>query len=651
MLFFCLIIVIGLIGFLSTNQMAADVQAVILSLDAANTFPDTYRNEIKVELDSVKTFSQSSLAGINDNLVGVSDTLDRAYADYRSTLDALLTSVLALRSFVEGVTTTGQPNPCTFMMNTTVVEYTAAGGWSDNGTALPAGSNVCCADNVAGGSCIRGAHPVGLGTELAGENSRGAACKTYSISGPNVTVTSAACACCCKCVELEMNLRASIALIPAQGAASALNKPISIDEVGQVVLKTKDGLDAAVDEFGKAFEAITQVTNIASSALGNQAAVIGASVSIWAFSWVAVILGFVGWLLKKHCCWFTAYTMGIICVLVYFIAWGVSSAVVLPFGDLCDGMPRTGESVNNWLMTFSPTNSLSGVNPLLVNLYANCLAKRGGVLWGVAGIDAENITGRFAAYDVNSTINATTRALLLDGTRMTSGFTDTKVPIAGFDSQAPLLRLVINTTALAEANSTQGNSVLADLALFDAKLAQLIDVMQSAANANAANQDALLAATRLVSTNVTRMTNVSKASLTAISRRILATGDCTELNTLYENVRSPLCLQLSKSLDSVWFLLFLMGIVWFPIFCRICPNSKHSQHASGLPPPPPHPFLLMFVACTVLHCIAGQRVSKLSETLVMGNIICDLRMQFRDDGQGHGVEGCLEMGESISSVL
>src|SRR6056300_756840 len=110
--------------------------------------------------------------------------------------------------------------------------------------------------------------------------------------------------------------------------------------------------------------------------------------------------------------------------------------------------------------------------------------------------------------------------------------------------------------------------------------------MQSAANANAANQDALLAATRLVSTNVTRMTNVSKASLSAISRRILATGDCTELNTMYENVRSPLCLQLSKSLDSVWFLLFLMGIVWFPIFCLICTNSKHSQHARGESLPP-----------------------------------------------------------------
>jgi hypothetical protein len=608
MLFFCIVIVLGLIGFLSTNQMAADVQAVIQSLDAANAFPDTYRNEIKVELDSVRAFSESSLAGINDNLVGVSDALDRAYADYRSTLDALLTSVLALRSFVEGVTTTGQPNPCTFMMNTTVVEYTAAGGWRDNGTALPAGSNVCCANNVAGGSCVRGTHPVGLGTELAGENSRGAACKTYSVSGPNVTATSAACACCCKCVELEMNLRASIALIPAQGAASALNKPISINEVGQVVVKTREGLDAAVDEFGKAFEAISQVTNIASSALGDQAAVIGASVSIWAFSWVAVILGFVGWLLKKHCCWFTAYTMGIICVLVYFIAWGVSSAVVLPFGDLCDGMPRTGESVNNWLMTFSPTNSLSGVNPLLVNLYANCLARRGGVLWGVAGIDAENITDRFAAYDVNNTINVTTRALLLDGTRMTSGFTDTKAPIAGFDSQAPLLKLVINTTALAEANSTQGNSVLADLALFDAKLAQLIDAMQSAANANAAKQDALLAATSLVSTNVTRMTNVSKASMSAISRRILATGDCTELNTMYENVRSPLCLQLSKSLDSVWFLLFLMGIVWFPLFCLICTNSKHSQHARGESPSPLiHPCL----CCTVLRASEFPSLARL----------------------------------------
>ncbi len=47
--------------------------------------------------------------------------------------------------------------------------------------------------------------------------------------------------------------------------------------------------------------------------------------------------------LSKHCCWWTAYALGVINVVLFFSLFGASSAIVLPFGDLCSGMPRTGK--------------------------------------------------------------------------------------------------------------------------------------------------------------------------------------------------------------------------------------------------------------------------------------------------------------------
>jgi hypothetical protein len=37
----------------------------------------------------------------------------------------------------------------------------------------------------------------------------------------------------------------------------------------------------------------------------------------------------------------TAFGMGIMCMLLFWILFGVSSLIVLPFGDLCEGSPST----------------------------------------------------------------------------------------------------------------------------------------------------------------------------------------------------------------------------------------------------------------------------------------------------------------------
>jgi len=189
--FMLAVITIGLVGFLSTNQMATDVQDVLTSLDEATAFPDNYRAALLADLETVGANADAGLNGINDNLVGIPDIVETAYSSLNTTLSNLRASVTAMRAFVEGdLSDQSTPNPCTFAMNGTVVTFDpVAKAWTDNGTALPANSGTCCASGSIY-SCVLGTHAVGKGSALSGENSRGAICNDYTVlSDKNVTVT------------------------------------------------------------------------------------------------------------------------------------------------------------------------------------------------------------------------------------------------------------------------------------------------------------------------------------------------------------------------------------------------------------------------------------------------------------------------------
>ncbi len=60
--------------------------------------------------------------------------------------------------------------------------------------------------------------------------------------------------------------------------------------------------------------------------------------------------------------------------------------------------------------------------------------------------------------------------------------------------------------------------------------------------------------------------------------------------------------RLAKSLDSMWILFFIMGVIWFPVFIVICKGSKHSQFRRGAYTPR-HRFCTRFWIPCVCTCL------------------------------------------------
>merc|ERR1711990_19697 len=94
---------------------------------------------------------------------------------------------------------------------------------------------------------------------------------------------------------------------------------------------------------------------------------------------------------------------GFVTFLMMTILFGVTSALVLPFDDLCDGLPVTGFNPDPWLITFSPDLSIQSVDPTLRRLHQDCLVlynKEDPSLCNVAGYSRQQVEGIFGAFDV-----------------------------------------------------------------------------------------------------------------------------------------------------------------------------------------------------------------------------------------------------------
>eukprot|EP00281_Chroomonas_sp_CCMP1168_P026999 CAMPEP_0206243370 /NCGR_PEP_ID=MMETSP0047_2-20121206/17572_1 /ASSEMBLY_ACC=CAM_ASM_000192 /TAXON_ID=195065 /ORGANISM="Chroomonas mesostigmatica_cf, Strain CCMP1168" /LENGTH=748 /DNA_ID=CAMNT_0053668487 /DNA_START=84 /DNA_END=2326 /DNA_ORIENTATION=+ len=585
--FFIAVWTIGIIGFLSTNQMGADVQEVLVGLADTTSFPEILKADISTKLAETKTFADTTLAGVNDNLAGRLVVNERVTA-FQASVTALEATVTDLRNFVEGNQASGSGvNKCSYMMNNTAVNYTRL-GWTSITTGEAVPFTCCTGTDIY--SCIKGDHPVGLGTQMAGENVRGSACKIYNVidyqNGTktyNPPPTNGKCPCCCGCAVLEYRLAAAKAKLPTSASLEALNQPIDLSSFGGLITNAEQEVDAAVTEFGDTFLAIESVIAPARGYLGNQGLVIGVSISIWALAWLGVVFGCLGLLSSRGCCWWTSYTFGVINVVLFFALFGASSPLVLPFGDLCTGMPRTGEDAVPWLMTFSSTGTLESVDPIVRNLYQDCLVKPNGQLWSVAGVTRANLTSRFDPYDTAKTVPATTRTAALDTLTNTQDFVKGGGDVAALSSNDPTLGVDVQTyNDLAAINNSDTRPIVEDFDLYKQTLGTRVAAVQAGYAVSESVRVSLASATSELMTNLTRMTNSTQQGIVAVTDRILSSADCAVLNVLYEGVRTPLCVKLAKSMDSMWFLFFLMGIIQFPIFIIICRGAKHSMSRRGI---------------------------------------------------------------------
>ena len=86
----------------------------------------------------------------------------------------------------------------------------------------------------------------------------------------------------------------------------------------------------------------------------------------------------------------------------------------------------------------------------------------------------------------------------------------------------------------------------------------------------------------LLESNLTLMTGDAVAAINLIAEELITIGSCREFNKLYENVRTPMCENLSVSMDAFWIACFLAGMAWIPYFWVLLRNGKIVMLKNGL---------------------------------------------------------------------
>jgi hypothetical protein len=88
--------------------------------------------------------------------------------------------------------------------------------------------------------------------------------------------------------------------------------------------------------------------------------------------------------------------------------------------------------------------------------------------------------------------------------------------------------------------------------------------------------------------NLTAMVGDSVKAISTIADQLEALGNCASFNKLYEEVRRPLCDDLSKSMDAFWISCFLSGLAWIPFYFSLLRYGKIIMLKKGLGERRPH---------------------------------------------------------------
>ena len=77
--------------------------------------------------------------------------------------------------------------------------------------------------------------------------------------------------------------------------------------------------------------------------LGDPVTITAGAAGGWTFACMGAVIAFFAWLFVNVHCWSVGYICGFITMFIMSVMFGVTTAVVIPFGDLCEGLPKTGE--------------------------------------------------------------------------------------------------------------------------------------------------------------------------------------------------------------------------------------------------------------------------------------------------------------------
>lgn len=419
MLFLAWAMVFGVatLGWRTTVQLNYDVQKSIEALELANQLQNVFRNTTNNGFANLKAEAAERMKIINRRLSSINNLTTQTQA-VNATLVKLLSELESVRSFIEGRRNdTDGENRCTFYDRPTgrpLTFDTALLLWR-----LPDG-------NVSVTTKPPGKHKFGIGRGQQLINNRTSpTCTHHNFVGTDYQPEDLECPCCLECVIFNNAVEQAIQAQPTPGMFAKLSSQrLPVEFLEEDVTRLQGLLEGGIQVVEKRMADVQRSIEVFKVVMLEVSKLIdGVQFFLWGMTWFAEGIIFIGIIRGSFKLLLWGYIVGTIaCVFILFPAFGFGALVVLPFGDACSGIPRTGGDTSSFLSTFSQTGNLRDVNISTVRMIQDCLATTGGNVWNVAGMDRNvvfrglkrfDIAGRVSAADVATTLNTDDNDLTL----------------------------------------------------------------------------------------------------------------------------------------------------------------------------------------------------------------------------------------------
>jgi len=382
------------LGWRTTVQLEFDGYQAIEAMDFAISLKDIFRNTTEFGFRELRVEGKERMQIINRRLSSLSN-LTQQTVEANRTMVELKKRIDAIRSFIEGKRNgTQQENPCTFYDRPTGLPLTFDTLlllWR-----LPDGNESIALNPPA-------KHDFGVGSGQVLTNGRVApTCTKHTFVATDYQPEDMECPCCRECVIYDNAVTEGIEAMPGRVKFEKLDQRLPWEFLDADIDALEWNLERGIQVIERRMDQV-----IASMALFRTvmtevlSAMAGVQFLLWGLTVLAVAFISLGQLISSYKCLFYGYFVGTVaCVVILFPFFTFGSLLVLPFGDACAGIPRTGGDTSSFLSTFSPTGDLRDVNVSTVRMVQDCLASESGNVWNVAGMDRNVVFDSLFRYDI-----------------------------------------------------------------------------------------------------------------------------------------------------------------------------------------------------------------------------------------------------------
>lgn len=412
----------SVLGWRTTVQLNYDVGKAIEALDLADTLQSVFRNTTNTGFRELRETARKRMDIINRRLSSIPN-LNFQTQEVNITLNKLYDELEGIRSFIEGRRNdTDEENRCSFYDRTQGLPLTFDSQlllWR-----LPDG-------NISATNKPPGKHQYGVGRAQLLANGRTApTCTLHDYSTGNYLPKAMECPCCIECVIYQSAVMDAIRKQPSAEKFGKLDQRLEVEWLEKDIGVLERQLEAGIEVVESRLQGVKDSISIFRIVMTEVAKLIDAvQFALWGVSWMALGLIALGILTSNFKYMIYGYFVAsFACVLFLFPFFGFGALVVLPFGDACNGIPRTGGDASSFLSTFSETGNLRDVNLSTVRLVQDCLTTFNGNVWNVAGMDSNVVMRGLGRFDISLKVTETDLLTTLntDDNDLTLAFSNNK---------------------------------------------------------------------------------------------------------------------------------------------------------------------------------------------------------------------------------